>query len=94
MPQPNMGRSPDERRDPAARSELLFLSVEDTEVGVWQIRIFVEGMDVAIGTSLIAMTVDDGMRIADSMNARLGLDREAWTALAAKCAGAGAGGPN
>ena len=25
MPQPNTGRSPDERRDPAARSELLFL---------------------------------------------------------------------
>ena len=30
------------------------------------------------------------MRIADSMNARLGLDRDAWTALAAKCPGAGA----
>ena len=51
-------------------------------------------MDVAIGTSLIAMTIEDGMRIADSMNARLGLDREAWTALAAKCAGAGPGAPD
>ena len=71
-----------------------FCPVHDDEVGVWQIRIFVEGMDVAIGTSLIAMTVEDGMRIADSMNARLGLDREAWTALAARCAGAGPGAPD
>ena len=71
-----------------------FCPVEDTEVGVWQIRIFVEGMDVAIGTSLIAMTDDHGMRIADSMNGRLGLDRDAWTALAARCAGAGPGAPD
>ena len=71
-----------------------FAPVEDAEAGVWQIRIFVEGMDVAIGTSLIAMTVPDGMRIADSLNAGLGLDRDAWTAFAAKCAGTGPVPPN
>ena len=71
-----------------------FCPVHDDEVGVWQIRIFVEGMEVAIDTSLIAMTVEDGMRIAEGMNARLGLGREAWTALAARCAGAGPGAPD
>ena len=68
-----------------------FCPVEDTESGVWKIRIFVDGMDAAIGTSLITRTAEHAMGIADSMDARL--DREAWTAFAAKCAGAEPGDP-
>ena len=41
------------------------------------VRIFVEDMNVAIATSLIAMKVEDATGIADSTNVRLGFDREA-----------------
>ena len=68
--------------------------VEDTEAEVHQIRIFVEDMAFAIPTALVMLTGDEAMRVADRLNARLGLDRAAWTALAAKCLRDGAGGPD
>ena len=52
---------------------------------VHQIRIFVDGMAVAIPTALVVLTGDEAMEVADRLNARLGLDRAAWSALAAKC---------
>ena len=33
-------------------------------------------------TALVALTLDDAERLCDRLNARLGLDRRAWTALA------------
>ena len=71
-----------------------FAPVEDTEAGVHQIRIFVDGMAVAIPTALIVLTGDEAVEVADRLNARLGLDRAAWTALAAKCLRDGAGDPD
>ena len=71
-----------------------FAPVEDTEAEVHQIRIFVDGMAVAIPTALIVLTGDEAMEVADRLNARLGLDRAAWTALAAKCLRDGAGDPD
>ena len=62
-----------------------FAPVEDTETEVYQIRIFVEDMAVAIPTALVVLTGDEAMRVADRLNTRLGFDRAAWTALAAKC---------
>ena len=57
-----------------------------------QIRILFEGLALAVPTALVCLTVEDGFALADKLNRRLGLDRAAWTALAARClraAGAG-----
>ncbi len=69
-----------------------FMPVEDPDAGVWQIRIAVDGMEVTIGTSLVVLGSGEAMAVADRLNRALGLDRAAWTALAARClrtAGAG-----
>ena len=49
-----------------------------------QIRIVFEGMDGYIPTALIALSLADAERLCDRLNARLGLDREAWCRLAAR----------
>ena len=57
-----------------------------------QIRILFEGLAPAVPTALVCLTAEDGLRVADRLNRALGLDRAAWTALAARClraAGAG-----
>ncbi len=57
-----------------------------------QIRILVDGLGVAVPTALVCLTAEDGVALADKLNRRLGLDRAAWTVLAARClraAGAG-----
>ena len=46
-----------------------------------QIRIVFEGMPGYVPTALVALTLDDAERLCDKLNARLGLDREAWSAL-------------
>ena len=56
--------------------------VED-EDEVQQIRIVMEGMTGHVPTALIALTIQDAEEICDKLNRRLGLDREAWTAMAA-----------
>ncbi len=71
-----------------------FAPVLDPDDGLHQIRIFVDGMAVAIPTALIVLTGDEAMEVADRLNARLGLDRAAWTALAARCLRDAAGGPD
>ncbi|MYF09384.1 MAG: hypothetical protein F4233_16170 [Rhodospirillaceae bacterium] len=59
-----------------------------------QIRILVEGLIFAIPTALVALDRDQGLDVCDRLNRALGLDRAAWTALAARCLRAGAGGMN
>ena len=59
-----------------------------------QIRILVEGFAFAIPTALVALDHEQGLVVCDRLNRRLGLDRAAWTALAARCLRAGAGGMN
>ncbi len=57
-----------------------------------QIRILFEGLAFAVPTALVCLTAEDGFALADKLNRKLGLDRAAWTALAARClraAGAG-----
>ena len=49
-----------------------------------QIRIVFEGMDGYIPTALVALTLGDAERLCDRLNRRLGLDREAWSRLAAQ----------
>ena len=70
-----------------------FAPVEDTEIGVQQIRIVIDGMDVAIGTSLIVLTSDVAMTVADKLNRPLGWTWADWTAFAAECM-RGAGAPD
>ena len=61
----------------------VFVPVEDPELGVWQIRIVVDGMEVAIGTSLVVLGIDEAMAIADRLNRPLGWTREGWTGFTA-----------
>ena len=61
-----------------------FVPAYDIEDEVQQIRIVVDGMTGYIPTALVALTIVDGERLCDRLNAKLGLSREDWTALAAK----------
>ena len=48
------------------------------------IIIIVEGLPQPITTSIVALTLNDAANVCDAMNTRLGLDRAAWTAIAAE----------
>ena len=60
-----------------------FAPAYDVETDVQQIRIVIEGMAGHVPTALVTLTLDDALSICDKLNRRLGLDREAWTAMAA-----------
>ncbi|MDE0453712.1 MAG: hypothetical protein OXJ63_00195 [Gammaproteobacteria bacterium] len=60
-----------------------FCPAYDIETDVQQIRIVIEGLTGHIPTALIALDHADALAICDKLNRRLGLDRDAWTALAA-----------
>ena len=60
-----------------------FCPAYDVETDVQQIRIVIEGLAGHAPTALIALDLDDALAICDKLNRRLGLDREAWTALVA-----------
>ena len=60
-----------------------FCPAYDVETDVQQIRIVIEGLAGHVPTALIALDLDDALAICDKLNRRLGLDREAWTALVA-----------
>ncbi|MDE0049133.1 MAG: hypothetical protein OXO52_05045 [Rhodospirillales bacterium] len=60
-----------------------FAPAYDVEADVQQIRIVIEGMAGHVPTALVALTMDDALSICDKLNRRLGLDREAWEAMAA-----------
>ena len=60
-----------------------------------RIGILVEGLAFAIPTALVALSDEDGLSLCDRLNRRLGhRDRHSWTAFAARCLRAGAGGVN
>ena len=60
-----------------------FVPAYDVETDVQQIRIVIEGLSGHVPTALVALDLDDALSICDKLNRRLGLDREAWTAMAA-----------
>ena len=62
-----------------------FCPISDADGEPPQIRIMVEGLAFAVPTALVCLTAEDGFALADKLNRRLGLDRAAWTALAARC---------
>ena len=61
-----------------------FIPSYDIEDEVQQIRIVIQNIPGYIPTSLVALTVRDAEDVCDKLNRRLGLDREAWTTLAAQ----------
>ena len=71
-----------------------FCPIADDEDELPQIRILVDGLAFAIPTALVVLDRADGLAVCDRLNRKLGLDRAAWTALAARCLRAGAGGMN
>ena len=52
--------------------------------GPQQIRIVFQGLPGYVPTALVALTLDDAERLCSKLNSRLGLDRDAWMALAAQ----------
>ena len=61
-----------------------FVPAYDLEDEVQQIRIVFEDMAGYVPTALVALAVDEAERRCDKLNARRGLSREDWTALAAE----------
>ena len=61
-----------------------FVPAYDIEDEVQQIRIVFENMAGYVPTALVALSIDDAERLCNKLNARLGLTKEQWTALAAK----------
>ena len=61
-----------------------FAPAYDLEDEVQQIRIVFENMAGYVPTALVALDLDDAERLCNKLNARLGLTKEEWTALAAK----------
>ena len=62
---------------------------ERIENGPQQIRIVFSGMTGFIPTALVALSLDDTELLCDHLNARLGLDRKAWSALVRRSMAAG-----
>ena len=58
--------------------------------GPQQIRIVFQDIPGYVPTALVALTLEDAERLCSKLNARLGLDRDAWLALAARSMGDGA----
>ena len=52
--------------------------------GPQQIRIVFENIPGYVPTALVALTLDDAERLCSKLNARLGLDRDAWMSLAVR----------
>ena len=45
------------------------------------VRLVIVGIPGYVPTALVALALQDAERLCDRLNARLGLDRETWTAL-------------
>ncbi len=63
--------------------DFCFCPAWDIETDVQQIRIVIKGLSGHIPTALIAPDLDNALTVCDRLNRRLGLDREAWTRMAA-----------
>ena len=61
-----------------------FVPAYDPEDEVQQIRIVLENMAGYVPTALVALSIDDAEQLCNKLNARLGLTKEEWTALAAR----------
>ena len=57
-----------------------------------RILILVEDMTVAVPTALVGLTREDGIRLCNRLNCRLGFDNATWTAIAERFARRAAGG--
>ena len=62
-----------------------FCPVSDADGEPPHIRLLVEGLPFTVPTALVALSQTDGFAVCDRLNRALGLDRAAWTALAARC---------
>ena len=61
-----------------------FVPVMTSKTLPQQIRIVFADIPGYIPTALVGLTLDDALRICDRLNARLGLDRDAWSAIAGR----------
>ena len=61
-----------------------FTPAYDPEAPAQQILMVFDGMTGHAGTSLIALSIGDAERLCDRLNTKLGLDRRAWSRIAAR----------
>ena len=61
-----------------------FSPAYDSNEPVQQILMVFDGMTGHAGTSLVALSIVDAERLCDRLNRRLGLDRHAWSQIAAR----------
>ncbi len=66
------------------RPNFCFAPAWDAETETRQIRIVIEGLSGHVPTAMVALRLEDALAVCDRLNRRLGLDREAWTAMAAE----------
>ena len=64
--------------------EFAFCPAYDIENRPQQILIVFSGMDGFIPTALVALSLDEAELLCDKLNARMGLDRVAWSAIAGR----------
>ena len=67
--------------------EFAFCPAYDLENRPQQIRIVFSGMTGFVPTALVALSLNDAELLCDRLNARLGLDRDAWSALVGRWSG-------
>lgn len=72
---------------------VFFVEELPDEEGVHRIAIAAEGMSASIPTAMITLGTDDALQMCDRLNRRLGHDRDAWVAFAARCLRSPATGP-
>ena len=60
-----------------------FAPAYDVETEVQQIHLVIEGLAGHVPTALVTLDLEDALNICDKLNRRLGLNREAWTAMVA-----------
>ena len=61
--------------------------------GPQQIRVVFQDIPGYVPTALVVLTLADAQRLCSKLNARLGLDRDAWLNLAARSMADAARGP-
>lgn len=59
-----------------------------------QIRLVFQGVPGYVPTALVALTLVDAERLCSQLNARMGLDRDAWKKLTAQAMHDSAGSPD
>ena len=76
----------------ADNTRYAFCPAYDVTGEAQQIRLVFDGMSGYVPTAMVALTLADAERLCDQLNAQLGLDHDAWTALVSRSMRSNTGG--